>query len=181
MQHTDDKQSATHCQVVITTNKTFFSVPSRLLFRWGGLARSNLHVAPRCHGNALFSHIPAPPFSVFLHPIASDPPALCGPINSLFFLLSSFTTAVTLLRPGSVLGCPAPRWPTSWERRCWTKLYAHGCDSWQGTVLNEPFLFYRVPVLEFSQSSGTNFYVQTKKEIEDDLWEWYIFLINSFL
>lgn len=97
-------------------------------------------VALCCHGNTLFSHIPAPPFSVLLHPLASDLPAPCRPIDSLFFLLSSLTLAITLLRPRSVLGRPAPRWPTSWGRTWWTELCAPGCDSQQGTVLHEHFL-----------------------------------------
>lgn len=147
MQHTDDKQPATHSQIVLTTNKTLFS-PC--------LSLSHVQVAVQmrracpvdpvcvtlcCHGNTLFSHTPDPPFSVLHHPLASDPHAHCCPINSLFFfLLPSLALAVTVLRPGSVLGCPAPCWPTLWGRRRWTGHCATGCDSQQGTELHEHFL-----------------------------------------
>lgn len=113
---------------------------SRSLFRWGGLAWLTLCVTLRCHGKALFSYTPDPPLSVLRHPLAADSPAHRCPISFLFFVLHSLTLAVTVLWSGSVLGRPAPRWPTLWGRRWWTGRFATGCGSQQGTELHEHFL-----------------------------------------
>ena len=136
MQHTSDKQPATRSQIVLTTNKTVFSPclcpASRLLFRWGGLACSTVCVTPRCYGNVLFSQISTPPSAVHLHPLAGDPLALCGSVCALSFFF--FTLAAALMWFRSVLGCPAPCWPTPWGRGWRTRLGAIGYNSWQGTV-----------------------------------------------
>ena len=138
MQHTSDKQPATRSQIVLTTNKTVFSPclcpTSRLLFRWGGLAWSTVCVTPHCYGNVLFSQISTPPFAVHLHPLAGDPLALCCSIDSLSFVSFFSTLAAALMWFRSVMGRPAPCWPTPWGRRWRTRLGAIGSNSWQGTV-----------------------------------------------
>lgn len=116
----------------------FLSSMSRLLFRWGGFPLLAPCVPRGCDGNKPLLRTSDSHFSILLHSLASVSPAQCCPIYSYFFLLS----CLTVLWPGSVLGCPSPGRSTSWGRRRWRGLSAPGCDSQQGTEPHQHFLFF---------------------------------------